>query len=62
MIGPYRPVISDGLYIGCLYFLCDYTENAGLSVALTFWMFHARTVPSVEALHTVALLLQRRGS
>lgn len=29
--------------------------------ALTFWMFHARTVPSVEALQTVASLLQRSG-
>lgn len=31
-------------------------------VALTFWMFHARTVPSVEALQTVALMFQRWGS
>ena len=30
-------------------------------VALTFWMFHARTVPSVEPLQTVALLLQSSG-
>lgn len=28
-------------------------------VALTFWMFHARTVPSVEALQTMVLVFQR---
>lgn len=30
--------------------------------ALTFWMFHALTVPSVEALHTVAQMFQSWGS
>lgn len=31
-------------------------------LALTFWMFHARTVPSEEALQTVALWFQKSGS
>lgn len=31
------------------------------NIALTVWMFHARTVPSVEALQTVALAFHRRG-
>lgn len=37
-------------------------HNDAEGVALTFWMFHARTVPSVEALQTVVtLLFQRSG-